>query len=178
MLATLGQYKTPGRARSESHNSTDFSAVRVCINSRPDNDLAPVNSWVVLGQLSRQNVVNSGNKSNFDVLQVFAVLLVAAAVSAYPGYGQYPLQAAHHEPYAYPQYEFKYGVNDPHTGDVKSQWETRDGDVVKGSYSLVEPDGSVRKVDYTADKHNGFNAVVHKSGHGAHPQQHYSHHGY
>ncbi|GAB0096169.1 cuticle protein 7 [Sergentomyia squamirostris] len=63
--------------------------------------------------------------------------------------------------YAPPKYAFKYGVNDFHTGDVKSQHETRDGDVVKGQYSLVEPDGSVRTVDYTADKHSGFNAVVH-----------------
>lgn len=64
---------------------------------------------------------------------------------------------------AHPKYAYKYGVNDYHTGDVKSQNETRDGDVVKGSYSLVEPDGSIRTVDYTADKHNGFNAVVHRT---------------
>lgn len=74
----------------------------------------------------------------------------------------------HHEDehvdyYAPPKYAFKYGVNDFHTGDVKSQHETRDGDVVKGQYSLVEPDGSVRTVDYTADKHSGFNAVVHRT---------------
>lgn len=31
-------------------------------------------------------------------------------------------------------------------------------------YSLVEPDGSRRTVDYTADPINGFNAVVTKSG--------------
>lgn len=49
------------------------------------------------------------------------------------------------------------------TGDVKSQSEVRDGGVVKGQYSLVEPDGSVRTVDYTADDVNGFNAVVSKS---------------
>lgn len=64
---------------------------------------------------------------------------------------------------AHPKYAFKYGVADPHTGDVKSQQESRDGDVVKGQYSLVEPDGSVRTVDYTADSVNGFNAVVSKS---------------
>jgi hypothetical protein len=67
------------------------------------------------------------------------------------------------EPIAYPKYSFNYGIKDPHTGDIKSQAEERDGDVVKGQYSLVEPDGSVRTVDYTADDHNGFNAVVHKS---------------
>lgn len=49
------------------------------------------------------------------------------------------------------------------TGDVKQQSEARDGDVVKGQYSLVEPDGSVRTVDYTADPINGFNAIVSKS---------------
>lgn len=32
-----------------------------------------------------------------------------------------------------------------------------------GSYSLVEADGSVRTVDYTADDVHGFNAVVSKS---------------
>ncbi|KAJ2938283.1 hypothetical protein O0L34_g17632 [Tuta absoluta] len=68
------------------------------------------------------------------------------------------------EPVAYPKYAFNYGVKDPHTGDIKSQQEERDGDVVKGSYSLVEPDGSTRTVSYAADDHNGFNAVVHKTG--------------
>ncbi|CAH1164499.1 unnamed protein product [Phaedon cochleariae] len=61
---------------------------------------------------------------------------------------------------AHPQYKFEYGVQDHSTGDMKSQQETRDGDTVKGSYSLVEPDGSKRTVDYVADPINGFNAVV------------------
>lgn len=46
------------------------------------------------------------------------------------------------------------------TGDSKSQQESRSGDVVQGSYSLVDPDGTRRIVEYTADPHNGFNAVV------------------
>lgn len=46
------------------------------------------------------------------------------------------------------------------TGDAKSQHESRSGDVVQGSYSLVEPDGTRRTVDYTADPIHGFNAVV------------------
>lgn len=48
------------------------------------------------------------------------------------------------------------------TGDSKAQEETRDGDIVKGSYSLIEPDGSRRTVNYYADPVNGFNAVVQK----------------
>ncbi|XP_075233544.1 uncharacterized protein LOC142331488 [Lycorma delicatula] len=63
----------------------------------------------------------------------------------------------------HPKYAFDYAVSDFHTGDSKSQWETRDGDVVKGQYTVVEPDGSVRTVEYTADDHNGFNAVVKKT---------------
>lgn len=54
-----------------------------------------------------------------------------------------------------PHYSF-----DGLTGDSKSQHESRTGDVVKGSYSLVDPDGVKRTVDYTADPHNGFNVVV------------------
>ncbi|CAB0020079.1 unnamed protein product [Nesidiocoris tenuis] len=64
----------------------------------------------------------------------------------------------------HPQYSFSYSVNDPTTGDSKQQSESRDGDNVQGSYSLVEPDGTTRTVDYTADPVNGFNAVVHKEG--------------
>ncbi|CAG9837291.1 unnamed protein product [Diabrotica balteata] len=66
------------------------------------------------------------------------------------------------EPSAPAHYDFSYGVSDPHTGDAKSQHESRRGDVVHGSYSLLESDGTKRTVDYTADSHNGFNAVVHK----------------
>lgn len=51
---------------------------------------------------------------------------------------------------------------DHSTGDVKSQQETRSGDVVQGAYSLIEPDGTRRLVEYTADPVHGFNAVVHR----------------
>jgi hypothetical protein len=107
---------------------------------------------------------------------IIAALFVASAIASpvyapLPAYHAAPAYVAHApvhkvvvpEPVAYPKYAFNYGIKDPHTGDVKSQHEERDGDVVKGQYSLVEADGSVRTVDYTADDHNGFNAVVHKT---------------
>ncbi|TKX27822.1 cuticular protein RR-2 [Spodoptera litura] len=56
---------------------------------------------------------------------------------------------------AHPKYEFAYEVKDPHTGDHKSQHESRDGDVVKGVYSLHEHDGTIRVVEYHADKKTG-----------------------
>lgn len=70
---------------------------------------------------------------------------------------------------AHPKYNFNYAVHDPHTGDEKQHVEERDGDHVKGSYSLKEADGTTRVVEYEADKHNGFNAIVHKVGHASHP---------
>jgi len=77
------------------------------------------------------------------------------------GYGQ--------DYYAHPKYSYQYGVNDHYTGDSKTASEVRDGDHVKGHYSLVEPGGSVRTVNYVAD-HGGFRADVHRTpmvhGHG------------
>ncbi|BET00728.1 Cuticular protein [Nesidiocoris tenuis] len=101
------------------------------------------------------------------IVVIFACVLGAA-------YGQY-LLGGHHggydhheEHYAPPHYAFEYSVHDPHTGDIKSQHETREGDVVKGYYTLKEADGTTREVHYTADHHNGFNAEVKKIGHAVH----------
>ncbi|CAH0714843.1 unnamed protein product, partial [Brenthis ino] len=94
------------------------------------------------------------------------------SLDSYEGYHQ-PLHEAvqehHSEEYdldyhSHPKYSFDYSVKDPHTGDDKEHWETRDGDKVKGSYTLVETDGTKRVVEYEADDKNGFNAVVHKIG--------------
>ncbi|XP_049866469.1 cuticle protein 21-like isoform X2 [Pectinophora gossypiella] len=72
---------------------------------------------------------------------------------------------------AKPDYTYAYGVEDPHTGNLQNHKEHRDGDVVRGEYSLVEPDGSVRLVRYTADPKNGFQATVHKQVNGGQPQK-------
>ena len=61
-----------------------------------------------------------------------------------------------------PQYSYSYSVADAITGDNKAQSETRNGDVVTGSYTLIESDGTRRTVEYTADPVNGFQATVHK----------------
>ncbi|KAI8423815.1 hypothetical protein MSG28_012826 [Choristoneura fumiferana] len=109
-------------------------------------------------------------------------LVVACAAAQFEGYHGYedldaykykaiPHQSLdeHHEEYdvdyhAHPKYSFDYSVKDPHTGDNKEHWETRDGDKVKGSYTLIETDGTKRVVEYEADDKNGFNAIVHKIG--------------
>ncbi|XP_071448716.1 larval cuticle protein A3A-like [Hetaerina americana] len=91
-----------------------------------------------------------------------APVAYAAPIAKTVAYAAPVAKAVVQEPYSVPQYSFSYGVSDAHTGDQKSQHETRHGDVVQGAYSLVEPDGTHRTVEYTADAINGFNAVVHR----------------
>ncbi|KAK9511363.1 hypothetical protein O3M35_000031 [Rhynocoris fuscipes] len=124
------------------------------------------------------------------ILSLITLGLVACATAQYHGghhgglglvsYGGHggALYGGHHEHaidyYAPPHYSYEYQVHDPHTGDVKSQHETREGDVVKGFYTLKEADGTTREVHYTSDKHNGFNAVVKRTGHAVHPAIHHA----
>ncbi|KAG6463566.1 hypothetical protein O3G_MSEX013945 [Manduca sexta] len=71
----------------------------------------------------------------------------------------------HYDYHAHPKYDFEYKIEDDHTGDHKNQHETRDGDVVKGFYEFKDSDGHIRRVEYHADKHSGFHAVVKHSTH-------------
>jgi hypothetical protein len=84
-------------------------------------------------------------------------------ISAYPvlEINQEYFQEAPHQPNS-PKYNFYYNVHDASTGDIKDQEESRDGDLVKGHYSLVEADGTKRIVEYSADSHSGFNAIIRK----------------
>ncbi|VVD04251.1 cuticle protein-like [Leptidea sinapis] len=92
----------------------------------------------------------------------FVVFALVAAASALP---VVPVgKLAYAEPEAPAHYEFQYQVQDQHSGDVKQQHEARAGDAVHGSYSLVQPDGVHRIVDYTADAVHGFNANVRYEG--------------
>lgn len=88
--------------------------------------------------------------------------VAAAPVAAAPVAAAFPAVAKLDFADAYPQYQYAYTVRDSLTGDAKDQEEVRDGDVVKGRYSLIEADGSRRTVNYYADDVNGFNAVVQK----------------
>ena len=121
---------------------------------------------------------------------IFAFALLIAAVSAYGHGSSYASRQDHNiagyshsghddhygkDYFQYPSYKFEYGVNDPHTHDHKSQWEMRDGDVVKGEYTLDEADGTKRIVKYHADGKTGFHAHVERIGH-AHHNNHYGYH--
>lgn len=58
------------------------------------------------------------------------------------------------------EYKYAYDIEDPTTGDTKSLHEVRQGNVVRGAYSVLDPDGTRRTVHYTADPKHGFKAVV------------------
>lgn len=105
--------------------------------------------------------------ANAGLLPVQQTLLQTGQVAyAAPSHTLHQLEE--HSP---AQYDFSYSVNDPHTGDIKEQHESRQGDNVQGQYSLVEPDGQRRTVQYTADAVNGFNAVVLRDGVSQHATQ-------
>lgn len=87
---------------------------------------------------------------------------VIAKAYAPAAYAHAPVAAVDTDYDPNPSYSYAYDIQDALTGDSKSQKESRQGDTVQGSYSLIEPDGTRRTVEYTADPHNGFNAVVHR----------------
>lgn len=105
------------------------------------------------------------------VCMMFSVLTAAYPYTVQPSYtesehgdgedGHNEQQDVDQSHAAQQTYHFQYAVHDPVTGDVKSQDESSDGHgTVKGSYSLVEPDGSTRVVEYMADDVHGFTAQV------------------
>ncbi|VVC29914.1 Insect cuticle protein [Cinara cedri] len=90
-----------------------------------------------------------------------ATTLAQYAAPAYPAPAYSAPKAYNLEPaYAPAPYSFEYSVNDPTTYDIHSQSESSDGNgYVKGTYSLVEPDGSTRVVEYTANDHSGLKKI-------------------
>ncbi|GBP55705.1 Cuticle protein 19 [Eumeta japonica] len=115
---------------SQGHEQVHYAAP---VHHAPIHHAAPVHHAIPVHYAPVQHVAASGHKES----------------------------SHHHEDYyAHPKYTFEYKVEDPHTGDNKYQHESRDGDVVKGVYSLHQADGSVRTVEYNSDKHTGFNAFV------------------
>ncbi|KAK6620550.1 hypothetical protein RUM43_010842 [Polyplax serrata] len=59
------------------------------------------------------------------------------------------------------EYHYRYAVDDSKSkGPVMDRWEQRIGEYVKGAYSVVEPDGRVRTVDYEVDGKKGYHAVI------------------
>ncbi|KAL3275184.1 hypothetical protein HHI36_019953 [Cryptolaemus montrouzieri] len=101
---------------------------------------------------------------------IVLALLVACVASVY---GQNGRGEHHHHLEEYidykapPHYHYDYAVHDLKHHDIKSQWEIRDHDKTKGVYTLLQPDGRKRIVEYEAGKH-GIDYKVRYEGHSEH----------
>ncbi|XP_026493442.2 cuticle protein 8-like [Vanessa tameamea] len=113
---------------------------------------------------SQQQHIPTTNKpiNMFTKCVLFFGMVAAASAIAVPFVPVAKVAYAEQEAPAH--YEFQYSVHDEQSGDVKQQQESRAGDAVHGSYSLVQPDGVHRIVEYTADNEHGFNANVRYEG--------------
>ncbi|XP_044742611.1 gamma-gliadin-like isoform X2 [Chrysoperla carnea] len=61
-----------------------------------------------------------------------------------------------------PSYQFGFDVKDDLYTNYQNRKEQRDGDKITGSYSVVDSDGFIRTVTYTADPKEGFKAEVNR----------------
>lgn len=59
-----------------------------------------------------------------------------------------------------PSYKFGFDVNDDLYTNYQNRKEQREGNKITGSYSVVDSDGFIRTVTYTADPKEGFKAQV------------------
>lgn len=75
-----------------------------------------------------------------------------------PGY--YENQHQTEDFVAKPDYNYAYGVQDPKNMNHQNHQESRNGDMVKGEYRVLQADGIVRIVRYTAGGPSGFQATV------------------
>lgn len=91
-------------------------------------------------------------------------MIVPAGPAAQVAYQAPVTKLVYAEPEGPVQYQYEYSVQDPNSGDDKQQKETRNGDAVQGFYTVVQPDGLRRIVEYTSSKEHGFNAVVRYEG--------------
>ncbi|KAJ3663040.1 hypothetical protein Zmor_007349 [Zophobas morio] len=93
---------------------------------------------------------------------------VKYAAPAGPGYrpaiqAQQPQQEGKDQQEDYdpnPSYQFGFDVNDDLYTNYQNRKEQREGNKITGSYSVVDSDGFVRTVTYTADPKEGFKAEV------------------
>lgn len=113
----------------------------------------PIGAVPLTNQVAQPHILHHPHLAGFRTIAAAAPPVVAVAPAAV-------VEAKTEIVDIDPSYRFGYSVADAKTGDSKTREETRDGDVVTGSYSVADPDGRIRRVTYTADAENGFNAVV------------------
>ncbi|XP_076036685.1 cuticle protein 21-like [Oratosquilla oratoria] len=72
------------------------------------------------------------------------------------------------------QYNFDWNVKDENSGNDFGQQDSRDGYDAQGSYFVLQPDGRLRRVDYTVNGDSGFVAQVNYEGEARYPEPTYT----
>ncbi|XP_076041947.1 uncharacterized protein LOC143025821 [Oratosquilla oratoria] len=67
-------------------------------------------------------------------------------------------------------FDFAYTVSDRYSGADFAHVSNSDGNVVKGEYRVLLPDGRTQIVNYVADDHNGYKAEVTYEGEAKYPE--------
>ncbi|XP_064119077.1 cuticle protein 19-like [Macrobrachium nipponense] len=67
-------------------------------------------------------------------------------------------------------FDFEFAVNDQYKGLDFAHDSESDGNVVKGEYHVLLPDGRTQIVTYTADAYNGYQAEVTYEGEAQYPE--------
>jgi len=91
--------------------------------------------------------------------KILLLILSAGVVEPRPRELHGELHPPGHEHVPVP-FNFGYEVSSADTGDTKSHQETLEDGVLRGSYSVVQPDGFRRVVNYVSDAEHGFRADV------------------
>jgi len=134
-----------------SASAAPQNIIRVPFGSLPIGAV-PLTNQAAFNQVAHPHVLHHPHLAGFRTIAAAAPQVVAVAPAV--------VEAKTEIVDIDPSYRFGYSVSDAKTGDSKTREETRDGDVVTGSYSVADPDGRIRRVTYTADAVNGFQAVV------------------
>ncbi|KAG8238633.1 hypothetical protein J437_LFUL017665 [Ladona fulva] len=87
---------------------------------------------------------------------------MTAAADGFTHFPKRPPYLAPLHPVPPVDYDYRYTIDDVEgSGVATDRWERRQGGHVRGGYTLLEPDGRVRFVDYETDgATGGFKAVV------------------
>ncbi|CAL4151754.1 unnamed protein product, partial [Meganyctiphanes norvegica] len=108
-----------------------------------------------------------------NVFELSSVVLLACVCISLAAPQYHPAPYGHPAPvykHKARPYSYQYGVKSPYHGTDFGADESSDGNVVKGSYTVVLPDGRTQKVTYTADHYAGYNADVSYSGYAQYPK--------
>ncbi|XP_076036629.1 cuticle protein 8-like [Oratosquilla oratoria] len=101
-----------------------------------------------------------------DFVVLLAALAVVATCDSIPSYNP-PAPTygrAAPAPSGPAQYDFNWEVKDEYSGNDFGHQESRDGYDTQGAYYVLQPDGRLRRVDYTVNGDSGFVAQVNYEG--------------